>query len=326
VMAWFSPTLALLGVAMFCMGMFASIYHPAGVGLISHLTTPENRPMALGYHGILGSLGIAAGPLLAGVILMTGIPWRQYYLMLSLASILLAALLWLRLPRERPAAGGGEKDSPAAVPDGEDDAHWASYFLLISVVAMAGIVYASLMTFMPRYLDSAGMDLADFVQGALDWLGFEGFTPASIGVANVLTSGVLMLAMLSQFTSGRIARPHTLEPLMAFAFLGAVPFVMWMGFAKGSTRILAAALFTFVFFMHQPLFNSLVAKYTPRRKRSLCYGLSFTLGFGIGSMGPAISGQIHDERVNHAILAGLLALAGVLTLVLWWGRGRRGEP
>jgi len=43
-------------VALFALGSFASIYHPAGLALISHETSVENRARALGMHGIFGSL------------------------------------------------------------------------------------------------------------------------------------------------------------------------------------------------------------------------------------------------------------------------------
>ena len=329
--AWLSPTLAVLSVAMFSLGIFASIYHPAGVGFISHQTTPENRPMALGYHGILGSAGIAAGPFLAGLVLISGIGWRQYYLLLSVPGILLAVLLLLRLSRAQEVANRASHRSDvenappngrtAPTADGEDDTHWVSYFTLIFVVSLAGIVYASMMTFMPRYLDSAGLDLVGRLRQSFLGRGFEDVELESIGVANFLTSAVLLFGILGQFTGGRIAKPTTLEPLMACAFLAAAPCVLWMGFAAGIARIWAAALFAPVFFMHQPLFNSLVAKYTPRRRRSLCYGLSFTLGFGIGSVGPAISGRIKSDLHNHITLAALLAVAGTLTLILWRWHG-----
>jgi FSR family fosmidomycin resistance protein-like MFS transporter len=207
------------------------------------------------------------------------------------------------------------------LPDDDGDAHWASYFTLICVVSMAGMVYASMITFMPRYLEAAGLDLIDGLEKLLARLGFQGVSLESIGVANFLTSGVLLLGILGQFTAGRIAKPTTLEPLMALAFLCAAPCMLWMGLAEGTGRIWAAAVFAPVFFMHQPLFNSLVAKYTPRRRRSLCYGLSFTLGFGVGSLGPILSGMIRSVLLSHAILATLLAVAGSLTVVLWRWHG-----
>ena len=99
-LAWLTPGLAMLFLVMFTLGTFASIYHPAGVGLISHETQAENRPLALGYHGIFGSLGIAAGPFLASLVLAMGASWRDYYLVLTVPGVLLGLLLWLRLPRD----------------------------------------------------------------------------------------------------------------------------------------------------------------------------------------------------------------------------------
>jgi MFS family permease len=303
-MAAFSPNLALMYVSMFTLGMFASIYHPAGVALISYQTTPQNRIRALGYHGIFGSAGIAAGPFLAGLVLDTSDPnWRHYYLLLTIPGLLLAGLLFVRLP-------GGKKlyeptDPQKADDDGEDDAHWRSYFTLMLLASLAGFVYAAVLHFLPRYLDESGLHFAAVKREAL---------------RNYLTGGVLLLGIIGQYAAGRIARPTTLEPLTAFAFFASAPCVLWMGTAQGYTRILAAALFSPLFFMHQPLYNSLVAKYVPRRRRSLCYGLSFTLGFGIGSFGPNFAGHMSD-RLNHAVLAGLLCGAGTLALVLWRWHG-----
>ncbi len=300
----FTPNLALMYLSMFMLGTFASIYHPAGVGLISHHTTPQNRTMALGYHGIFGSAGIAAGPFLAGAVLNFGATWRHYYLVLTIPGVLLAALLLMRLSHIRQQSRFAEaNDSPG---DGEDDAHWPSYFTLMTLAAVSGFVYAAILQFLPRYLGGTGLSLEHVPEESL---------------RNYLTGAVLLLGILGQYTSGRIAKPTTLEPLMALAFLAAAPCVLWMAFAQGTTRIWAAGIFSPLFFMHQPLFNSLVAKYVPRRRRSLCYGLSFTLGFGVGSFGATFAGYARSDLVNFATLAGLLVVSGTLSLVLWRWHG-----
>ena len=309
-LAWFAPKLGLLFVAMFFLGLFASIYHPAGVSLITHHTTPENRPMALGYHGIFGSAGIAAGPFLAGLVLATGASWRQYYLLFSVPGILLAGLLMLRL------AGGRndftETTSSSGAGHDEDDTCWLSYFTLMATTSLAGFVYAALLNFLPRYLGEAGLSIGNIPQESL---------------RNYLAGAVLLLGMFGQYAAGRLARPTTLEPLMACAFFGAAPCVLWMAFAQGPARVWAAALFAPLFFMHQPLFNSLVAKYVPRRRRSLCYGLSFTLGFGFGSLGPTFAGYAKSDLLNYGILSIMLALSGTLALVLWrWNRPDHRPP
>jgi FSR family fosmidomycin resistance protein-like MFS transporter len=311
-LAWFAPTLALLFVSMFTLGTFASIYHPAGVGLITHHTNPDNRPMALGYHGILGSVGIAAGPFLAGAVLATGASWRTYYLVLTIPGLLLAGLLAMRLTPPQDAGRGSPGQAPAA--QGDDNEHWFSFFTLMVLTSLAGFVYAALLNFMPRYLDTTGLHVAGISERSL---------------RNYLTGMVLLLGVIGQYTAGRIARPTTLEPLMAFALFAAASCVLWMGYAQGTTRLWAAALWAPLFFMQQPLFNSTVAKYVPRRRRSLCYGLSFTLGFGVGSFGPTFAGQFRDDVrleaiVLHAVLAGILCVAATLALVLWrWHRPLR---
>jgi len=303
--AW-APNLAIMFLAMFTLGMFASIYHPAGVSLIAHHTTPENRSLALGYHGIFGSLGIASGPFLAGAVLATGATWRQYYLVLTVPGILLAILLKAMLSH---ADGNFQhEDDENGQPHPEDDAHWFAYATLMGVASLAGIVYAGILNFLPRYLDSAG-------------LSFEGVSDASM--RNYLTGGVLALGAIGQYTAGRMARPSNLEALMAGSFYATVPFVYWMGFAQGPARLWAAVCFAPLFFMHQPIFNSLIAKYVPRRRRSLCFGLSFTIGFGVGSIGPTLAGFAPNELVNFAILGTLLTLAATGCLGLWWRYGEK---
>jgi FSR family fosmidomycin resistance protein-like MFS transporter len=306
-MVWLSPGLAALYISMFALGVSASIYHPAGVGLISLHTNPENRTMALGYHGIFGSAGIAAGPFLAGIVLACGASWRGYYLVLTVPGVVLALVLLARLSHAHANSAALAASSDGGG-NGEDDAHWGAYATLLTVAALAGFVYAAILNFMPRYLDGAGLDISGIPDRAM---------------RNYLTGSILMLGVIGQYTAGRIARPHSLERLMACAFFATAPCILWMGFAQGPIRLLAAACFSPLFFMHQPLFNSLVAKYVPRRRRSLCYGLSFTLGFGIGSFGPTFSGFAKSDLLNYATLAAILTLAGCLALGLWWNELRR---
>jgi len=305
---WLAPALALLYLSLFALGMFASIYHPAGVGLISLHTRPENRPMALGYHGMLGAAGIAAGPFSAGLVMNFGATWRQFYLVLAVPGVLLAVLLAVRLAHHERQSAAGNVDAP---PDHrEDDAHWPSYFTLLALASMAGFVYAAILHFLPRYL---GVGLREA------GLNIEGIPDRSL--RNYLTGMVLLLGIFGQYAGGRLGRPATLEPLLAGFAFAATPCVLWMAFAEGTSRRWAAALFSPLFFAHQPLYNSMVAKYVPRRRRSLCYGLSFTLGFGIGSFGPTFAGWMPDERTTYTSLAVILALAGTLALVLWRWHG-----
>ncbi len=302
---WLAPALAAIYISLFLLGMFASIYHPAGIGLISLHTRPENRPMALGYHGIIGSLGIAAGPFLAGFAMNLGADWRRFYLVLTVPGLLLAVLLAARLGHHERLSAAGNTDHSGGEQD-ETEVHWPSYFTLLGLTSLAGFVYAAVLHFMPRYLGQSGLHL-------------EGVPEESL--RNYLTGIVLLLGIIGQYTGGRIARPSTLEPLLAVFALSSAPFVFWMAVAEGSQRLWAMAMFSPLFFAHQPLFNSLLAKYVPRRRRGMCYGLNFTLAFGVGSFGPTFAGWMPSDFVTYSVLAGLMVGAGTLALVLWRWHG-----
>ena len=55
---------AALGVSLGVLGLAAALYHPAGLSLIARRVVGVEKAMS--YHGILGTLGLALGPVVAG--------------------------------------------------------------------------------------------------------------------------------------------------------------------------------------------------------------------------------------------------------------------
>ncbi len=294
---------------MFTLGTFAAIYHPAGVGLISSITNEENRARAMGFHGIVGALGIGGGPLLAGTVFFFTPSWRIYYVVLSALGVLLASVLglvWWRQARINSQNGAPSVSKLEKVSQHDAHSTWRSFAFLTVSTSSAGIVYAAVLTFLPRYLDQA-----DLVIGTVPRESMRVF----------LTSLVLFVGIAGQFAGGWLARPKNLEWFLAVSFAGAAPFVFWMGVASGNARIWAAAAFALMFFMHQPIYNSLIAKYVPRERWGLGYGLSFTCGFSIGAFGSRLAGYIESESLLFTILSGFLLLSGsIALLLLYWDR------
>jgi predicted MFS family arabinose efflux permease len=291
--------LSWLFVLFFLMGVCASVYHPAGLALISHATTPEQRPRALGIHGIFGSCGIASAPLLAAIVLTTGGTWRAYFLVLGLPGLLLAAWFALKLPRHTSA------DSNAQVRDAgrsPDTFLWAPYTLILAVGMMIGFVYAGVLSFLTRYLREADLEM-------FDW--------TAESTANYLASGVLILGAGGQYLAGRIARANSLELLLAMINCMQVPCLLWMAVAEGAARVFAVGLFAIAFFMTQPVTNSLIAKFVPSRRRSLGYGISFMLSFGVGSFGASFAGYTNDPWVKFGTLAVMAAVGAAMSVTLW---------
>jgi len=296
VLARWAPTFNALFMVMLAMGCFASIYHPAGLSLISRETTPETRGKALGLHGIIGSLGIAGAPFGAMLLFSSGnLGWRDYYLILTLPAMLIAARLLLDELRYRkesrlaPAMSAGEVMPEEAI-------RWSRYLLLVSAGALSGFVYGAFMHFLPRYLDTAGLRPEDW-------------TPASF--RNALAAVVLACGAVGQGIAGRLCRPGRLELLLVLVLFGNVPPLIWMAFAEGPSRFVAACVLAVIHFMNQPVYNSLIAQHIPASRRSLGYGFSNMMCFGIGAFGPYFAGQFMGDTAVYGGLAAVATAAGL---------------
>ena len=306
--AW-APSLSLLFGAMLAMGCFASIYHPAGLSLISHATTPENRGAALGWHGIFGSLGIAAAPFLASLVFSTGIVgWRGFYLFLTLPALSITILLTrLQLGQPTPhrtSHRNANSDRPI------ESIPWKRYLPLVSAGALSGLVYAAFLHFLPRYLNQTGLRPESWSE--------ESFR-------NALTTFALLCAAVGQGVAGRMAEPGKLEAQLTLVLFANVPLLLWMAVADGSWRFVAACLLAFVHFMNQPLYNSLIAQMIPVQRRSIGFGFSNMMCFGIGAMGPLVAGCFQSERLVYALLGVIAGLAGTVALVVYRTRADRLE-
>ena len=293
-----SSTQTSLFVAMITMGALASIYHPAGLSLISHETTAENRPRALGLHGIFGSAGISSAPLLAGILLAASFSWRQVYWVLMVPGAALGFVFVVQAIRH-PAIESRREKSKAESDAEQDHVDWTSYFTLTVMASVQGFVYSALMSFLPRYLSAAA-----------EWFG------SAKGDGNFLAAGVLFVGCAGQALAGRFAKSSILEKQLAWITFGNIPFLLWMAFASTWDRVPAASLLALVHFMHQPIYNSLIAKYTPRHRRSLCYGFSFAMGLGLGSFGARFAGAYQSDGVVYGTLAAVAGLGCLICIVL----------
>jgi FSR family fosmidomycin resistance protein-like MFS transporter len=298
----------VLLAAMFAMGSLASLYHPAGLSLISRATTARTRGVALGYHGVLGSAGIAGAPFLAAVLLGLLDSWRGVYAVLVVPGVVLGIVLAVRLRNEEEIT---RQASSADVVD--DSNRWLSFATYCGLAWLVGVTYRAFTLFLPRYLAGAG------IVWIPSWITHESFS-------NYLAAAVLTVGILGQYVSGHLAGRFHLEKLLAGILLAHVPFLLWMGMAEGAARLCAAAGLAFFLFMIQPVGNSLVAKYVSTRRRSLGYGLAFLVSFGLGSVGATFAGVVQEhENLSQVYLwlGGILGVAMILAVGLWVAEVRR---
>ncbi|MEM2339060.1 MAG: MFS transporter, partial [Nitrososphaerales archaeon] len=99
----FNLYMLIFGISIITLS--TAIYHPQAYSLVSRLVAPNSRGKALGIHGGAGDIGLALGPITAG-ILLSSYGWRFVYLV-WLIPMLLSTLILLRV---KPSTYSVEKE------------------------------------------------------------------------------------------------------------------------------------------------------------------------------------------------------------------------
>ncbi|SEH39628.1 Major Facilitator Superfamily protein [Halopenitus malekzadehii] len=113
-----APGLVGIALALAGWGIAASVYHPAGLALISNGVDPDRRGAAFGYHGMAGNVGIAFGPLAAAVLLLV-VDWRVVAAALGAISIV-AGVIGLSADFDETAGIDAGSDAGAGADTGAD--------------------------------------------------------------------------------------------------------------------------------------------------------------------------------------------------------------
>ena len=296
-------TVAGLACALGALGLACSIYHPAGLAILSR--SCAKRGAALGIHGVGGSVGITIAPLLTGAVAALW-GWRAAYAALGGLGFLAAAVLWFS-PIEEWRAGES--------PPHPRDAHQSlsSSLLIRSFIIVCLAVIGVSMCF----------------QGASAFLNMhisQQIRHASLGRAvflgNLYTSIVMGAGILGQLVGGYVAdRTHREEAAMTVAAAGCVPSLILIGSLTGFAAAGAAMSFAFFYFATQPLNNCLIAKYTSPRLRGAAFGLTSFLTFGVASLGAVLAGYVANlwGAVSYVFptMAVSAAVSAVFCVVLW---------
>src|SRR6476469_9840531 len=133
--AGFAPNLTGLAIAMFALGMFASIYHPVGMAMLIEASNARGRTLA--FNGVCGNLGVS---LAAGIsaALATWVSWRAAFLVPAVVCIATGIVYYWLTPDDRHHVN--TRQSKPAVPLTAKVA--AMLFGLFLIIALsAGLVF-----------------------------------------------------------------------------------------------------------------------------------------------------------------------------------------
>lgn len=329
-----SPGLLSVTIALLVWGAAASVYHPAGLTLIS--TGVEERGTAFAYHGIAGNLGIAIGPLAATLLLLV-LGWHLVAAALALPALLAGAYALgaeFDEGRETVTADGGrgERSDGGKGSTGIDSladfrreagALFAGSFVVVFFVVMcSGLYYRGVLTFLPGLLGA----LPGFEPVPLSELVGEVGTGRTIQPERYVYSGLLVVGVAGQYVGGKLTDRVPVERGLVAAFSGLVLVALAFPVVapRGGPALLAlCGLLGFVLFFAQPFYQATVAEYTPADARGLSYGFTYLGVFGVGALGGVLAGGLLAYADRTALFLAL-ALVAALGLTLGVTLSRRG--
>lgn len=246
---------------------------------------------AFAINGIAGNIGIAATPLLAGLVASV-FGWRAAFLVFSLPALAFGVAFLFLAFDDRPAAPRAE------VLDGRVDV-LQLVFLAVAVTA-GGLAYRLHTLVVPALLRERIPLLSELRMDALAHVDNLG--------ATALTTFAYAMGIGGQWIAGRIADTRPLAASYLVFHLIGLPLIAFAAYAAGAPLVLA--LFAYLFFSigMQPIENSLVAKLVPSAWRGRTYATKFVLSFGVGAIGAYVVGWV-------APFGGLGASLGVAALM-----------
>ncbi len=278
-------------------GAGASIYHPAGLALISR--TVRQRGYAMGINGVFGNLGIASAPLATGILTWL-YSWQETFMILGAAGIVTGLALAL-LPVNETVS----RQSKAIAAGGMD---LVRYFLILCVgLVLAGIAYRGNMLLLPAYLEIN----TTFFRDLLESFSFIEPQGTATLAATVLASLVLVTGIFGQILGGRLADRIDLRRAYLLAHAASIPFIFLMAFTTEYWLAVCAAMYIFFSLGMQPVENSLIAALTPTRWRSTSYAIKFVLNFGVGASVIYLIGPVKNAfslETVYVFLAGVTVL------------------
>lgn len=277
----------------------AGLYHPAGTTWVSN-TFEKDRGKALGRHGIGGSLGQLAAPLISAFILSTAF-WPVIFLFLAGVGFVLAFVL-LRVHTKVPAVQVESEDNSKSSGGFFSRMTFLVMIIVTLVFVGRGMLYRGTVTALPIYItDELGalLLLAGFL-GTLVYVGgifgqeFGGRLADNFGWKNTL----VYMSLITSVSLLLLSLPYTPtifnDVLLIFGIL----------------------LFGFSFFSAQAASNTMVADLSNLQSRGLVFGWSFFARFGLGAFGIIIIGLCQVYLGSWIYGFYVMALLGILSAVL----------
>lgn len=308
-----------VGLGLFVIGVFASIYHPVGLALVS--LKWKNTGMRLAANGVWGNVGVGSAALITGYMIDNA-DWRMAFYLPGCFSIFCGVVYFL-LRREaiisstnikrtkHQAAKTSEKKSLLEIENKSLLIRIFSIILITTIVT--SIIFQSTTFALPKIYDERIVGLA---RTSLEWLQLD-HLPGKTDIATMI--GVLAFIVFTIASFGQLIVGYSLDkygPRYVFMFLATLQLVCFaaMPGLQGEWAFLISLGFMLGAFGQIPINDFILSKIVTDQYRARIYGARFVVGFTVLAATLPFISTVY-EASGFDMLFKILAAATVITLV-----------
>jgi MFS family permease len=267
-----------IGVGLFVIGMFAAIYHPVGLAIVT--AKWKNTGMRIAVNGVWGNLGVASAALLTGYFIDHS-GWRAAFILPGFFAIAIGiAYMVLRWPDLRASSTSGKA---AAAAEARLPADYKALLLRISVIvfvtaAVSSIIFQSTTFALPKIFDERMQGVASSLA---QWLKDVGLS-SRVDIATMVGAFafiVFAVASMAQLVVGSMLDRFGPQPVfMTVAAMQVAFFALMPGLHDGFA--LAVALgFMLGAFGQIPINDYMIGKMASGELRARVYGARYVVSF-----------------------------------------------
>jgi MFS family permease len=272
----FAQTPLQVGIGLFVIGVFAAIYHPVGLAMVTQKW--RNTGMRLAVNGVWGNLGVASAALITGYLIDNG-GWRMAFVIPGGVSVAvgigyaLARRAEISVERAATKAAGGIAQA----------VDHRALLLRVSLIvflttAISSIIFQATTFALPKIFDERLQGLATTATGWLQGHGLGGRADVATMVG-AFAFTVFAIASMAQLLVGSLLDRLGARPV----FMGAAAVqLVFFGLMAGSHEGWALALalgFMLGAFGQIPINDFMIGKMASGAARARVYGIRYVVSF-----------------------------------------------
>ena len=283
-----------LMINLSALGLFCSIYHPAGISWV--VNTSKETGKALGFNNIFGGVGIGLGAFSSGLIIDM-YNWNYAFIFPGLVSIIIGIGLFLHIYQGKISFKNIISDKFNDNPE-QNQLLKIAIIMLVSITCMS-FVYQILQSSLPKVIDIRLAEKLDF--GA-----------SQIGL---IVSFIYIVSGLMNYIGGILADKYPEKNIYLIGILGQ-GILLFFIFSLSNYFLIIISLFIVAFNSSiLPAENLLLAYFSPQKHQSLVYGIKFIVSFAIAPMALFLISTSYEVTKEFSYL---YLSSGILMLILFF--------